>query len=125
MVWSEARYELTATYSVTIANGASLSSAIDLQDYIPVRIDLPAAWTAANLTIQVSNDNSTYVNLYKSGVEYQISGVSTSRGMAIPLQDGVHMGRYIKVRSGTSGTAVNQGADRTLTIYAVKMQHGR
>ena len=125
MPWDEARYQLTATYSVTIANGASLSSSIDLQDYVPVRIDMPAAWTAANLTIQVSNDDSTFVNLYKAGVEYTISGVSTSQGMAIPLQDGVHMGRYIKVRSGTSGTAVNQGAARTLTIYAVKMQMSR
>lgn len=106
-----------STQSITIANGASLSSAIDLQGTSVVAIQMPSAWTAANLTFQGSNDDSTFDNLYdSSGTEVQVTAAA-SRYIAITPTNfqGV---RYLKIRSGTSGSAVNQAADRVLVLVS-------
>ena len=76
---------------------------------------MPFAWTAADLTFQVSTDNGvTYQNVYEEdGSEYVVTA-DASRFIAIanlPRVDAV------KVRSGTSGTAVNQVSARTLTLF--------
>lgn len=102
--------------NATIASGASLSDAITLGGLRLFGVVMPAAWTAANLTFQASFDGgTTYVDVYDyNGLEV-VATASTSRLIvldpvvfsAIPL---------LKIRSGTSGTAVNQGAARTLQI---------
>lgn len=107
----------TEAISATIANTGSLSAAIQLGGRVPVGLIMPAAWTAASLTFQVSVDGSTYVDLYSlanPSAEYTLT-VSTSR--AIPLDAAVFAGAaYLKVRSGTSGAAVAQGGDRIVQI---------
>lgn len=40
-----------ATKAVTIPNGASLSDEIDLEGFKLAAIEMPSAWTAANLTL--------------------------------------------------------------------------
>lgn len=101
----------------TIANGASLSAAIELGvvGAALVGIEMPAAWTAANLTFQASVDGTNFNNLYdKDGNEVTVTA-STSRyiGLIPSLFAGF---RAMKIRSGTSGAAVNQGGDRILKI---------
>ena len=49
------------TISVTIANGTSLSAAVNLGSGKLRGIALPAAWTAAVLSFQVSLDGTTFV----------------------------------------------------------------
>jgi hypothetical protein len=106
------------TRVATIANGESLSSAVDLQDGRAARIDMPSAWTAADLTFQVSPDGNTYTDLYEAdGTEYTVTAAA-SRSIILPIADFLGI-RYLKVRSGTSAAAVNQGAARNLTIQAV------
>lgn len=102
-------------FTCTIANGASLSDAIHLEGYTPVAILMPAAWTAAVLSFQGSEDHSTFLNLYDMEVEILANSAGASR--YIRLQPAHFIGLVeMKIRSGTSGSAVNQGAERTLTV---------
>lgn len=111
--------ELPVAVSVTIANGASLSGAIDCSEGRPARIVIPSAWTTANLTFQTSYDGTTYNDLYDAfGTEYTVTVGGASRGIILPLADFIGV-RYLKVRSGTTGTPVTQGADRTLKLVLV------
>lgn len=100
---------------VTIANGASLAAFVDLDTKTLVGIHMPAAWDTANLTFQVSEDGVTYDNLYDSaGIEKTIT-VAASRYISVTPAEWVGV-RFLKVRSGTSGTAVNQTAARTIQL---------
>jgi hypothetical protein len=101
-----------------IANGASLSGAVAIHPNSLVGIVMPADWTAANLTFQVSHDDgTTFNNLYdKDGTEVTVTAADDRY---ITLEPALWAGiRHLKVRSGTAGTPVNQGAARTLQLVA-------
>lgn len=102
-------------FTVTILNGASLSGAIDLGMYRLSRVVMPAAWTAADLTVQASHDGVTYSNLYDSANTEYLIKAAAAREIVVPNADFLGI-RYLKLRSGTSGSAVNQGADRIITL---------
>ncbi len=102
------------TQTALIANGASLSSVVELGAGKLVAIQMPAAWTAAALTFQASIDGTNYFNVYDNGTERNYT-VDASRMLVLQLSDWVGI-KYLKIRSGTAGTPVNQGADRTLTL---------
>ena len=112
-------YQATPQTAV-IASGASLTGSIDLDAgrRTLIGIQMPAAWTTASLTFVVSHDNTTFVPLYWDGAEYTIlaaGGAAASLGVS--LEPSAFAGwPFVKVRSGTSGTAVNQGAARTLVV---------
>lgn len=107
--------ELRSTTTATIASAGNLSGAVNLSELVPMAIIMPAAWTAAALTFQASADNSTYNDVYTSGGgEYTVQAAA-SRFIVLDLTDFVGM-RYLKVRSGTSGTPVAQAAQRVLTL---------
>lgn len=110
-------YMPTSTMA-TIGSGQSLSGLVDLQDSRATGIILPAAWTAASVTFQVSADNVTYQNLYdSSGTEVAVP-VAASR--AVNLDPAAFLGwRYLKLRSGTSGVAVNQAASRDIWVVGL------
>ena len=99
----------------TIANGASLTSAIHLDRNTVLGIGIPASWTAADLTFQGSMDNVTYYDLRNAaGVELQVP-VTAGDGISFHPDD-FRAWLYLKIRSGTSATPVNQGADRVLDV---------
>ena len=101
--------------TATIANGASLSGAVDLAGKTLLGIIMPATWTAANLTFQVSTDGITYYDLYDNiGTEKTILSASNRFIFTVPA-DWVGV-RYVKVRSGTAGTPVNQAAARDIKL---------
>lgn len=108
--------------AVTVANGASLSGAIDLGSASLAGILMPASWTAAGLSFAVSTGLAgTYVPLWNaSGSEYIVPSASAvaSQFIALPLSDFLGF-QFLKVRSGTAGSPVNQGGDRILTLIAV------
>lgn len=109
--------QITST-TATIASGQSVSSNIDLGLSRLGRIAMPAAWDAANLTLQTSHDGVTFNNLHdKDGTEYTITAAA-GRSILIPLADMLSM-RYFRIRSGTSAAAVPQTAIRTLTLVLV------
>ena len=102
--------------NVVIASGASLSTAAWLNGRSLCGIQMPAAWTAAPLTVQVSFDGGvTFQNLYDtSGNEVSIT-TAASRNIRIPPGDFAAV-THIKVRSGPSGVPVNQAGDRTIGL---------
>ena len=100
----------------TIANGAALSGQVNLGNRLLVGIQMPATWTAASLTFQVSPDGgTTWLELYSTAGTEQTFTVAASQFIQIdPTQwRGINC---IKVRSGTAGAPVNQGQSSTLTL---------
>jgi len=108
--------------TATIANGAALSDAVYVHGSVVVGIRMPAVWDAANLTFQVSMDDVTYLDAYSSaGAEHvvTVTGVDTH----IWVDPSAFAGyRWIKVRSGTTGTPVNQttGANARLILLITR-----
>ena len=101
-----------------IANGASLSAAVDVGIDTVVAIAMPAAWTGASLTFQVkAEDDADFQDLYdEAGNEVEIPAAASrhiSLGGSLIYFAGA---KQIKVRSGTSAIPVNQSAERTLQL---------
>jgi len=100
---------------VTITANQALSSAADLLEARLHRIDLPAAWTAAPITLQASEDGVTYNDVFTDSAEYVVS--SAAAGRSIVIDPAIAYGvRYWRVRSGSSSAPVNQAADRVLQL---------
>ena len=103
------------TKDAVIASGQSLSSVIDLEQLNITGFLIPASWTTAKLTFQASPDGTTFGDVQdSSGNEIQLT-VAAGKFVGVNLSELSGL-RFIKVRSGTSGTPVNQGADRTISI---------
>lgn len=112
----------TKSSKVVIASGTSLSGGYDLGsreiNSVVAGFQMPSAWTAANLTFQVSTDDATYQNLYDDAGNEVTVTAADSRFITLDTAqrsnyDGI---RFIKIRSGTSGSPVNQGSDRTIQV---------
>lgn len=104
------------TQTATIGTGASLSQQIDLGAMTLVGIVMPASWTAAGLTFQVSADGGvTWVEHYGSSGTETTFTVAASQYIAIDptLWRGVYS---LKVRSGTAASPVNQTGGAALTL---------
>lgn len=114
------------TTAVTIANNASLSSAVDISDYMLCGLIVPSTWTSADLTFaaavhpgygDAAFSTYTYYPMHDAtGAELTIvNGANTSRFYTLSPTafSGV---RFLKVRSGTSSAAVNQGGARTILL---------
>jgi len=112
-----AQVENRNVQDATIANGASLSDAINLRGEVLVGIEMPAAWTAANLTFQASMDNATYLNVYSAAGAELVVTAAASQFIWVDPSNFAGC-RWIKVRSGTSGTPVNQGAERLVGLVS-------
>jgi hypothetical protein len=107
-------------FAATILNGASVSNKIDLGSLRAGSIIMPSAWTAASLTFLVSHDGTTYSSLYDdTDTEIAILTGNIVAGRARALTIALFLPyRWIQLRSGTTATPVNQGADRVFQILA-------
>ena len=99
-----------------IASGSSQSDAVKLDFETPLTVFMPAAWDAAALTFLASLDGVTYGPLKYEGAEINYPAAA---GDVVTL-DPLKFARlpFIKLRSGTAATPVNQTADRTLTLMS-------
>ena len=103
-----------ARIPVTIANSTALSPEVDIGAQQLVGIAMPAAWNAAALTFQVSVDGVTWIELQNaSGVETYTAAAGQYIAVTLANWRGI---TALKVRSGTAGSPVNQGAGCTLTL---------
>lgn len=108
---------------IKIANGTSLSQAIDLRGFAMKSMLLPAAWTAATLCFQASadgisffpwaNDNSTtqttvLPSFTLANAYVTMSNAAGGQPFILP--------RFLKLRSGTDASPVNQLADRIFSL---------
>lgn len=100
--------------TAVIESGGSLSGAVDLGGRKLVAIVMPSGWDAAGMTFQASPDGVTYYNVYDGSTEREVD-VAASYYSALSIADWVGI-RWLKVRSGTAASAVNQTAERTLTL---------
>lgn len=106
------------TIDVTIAATESLSTQADLEGFSVVAIEMPAAWTAAAITVQaaslrdgtfkdVVDDGGTEVSI--TAAASQVIAVSAAKDALAPL-------RFIKLRSGTGALPVAQAAERVIRL---------
>lgn len=105
---------LSETEAVSILNGQSLSAGYDMRGRILVGIFIPGAWTAAGLSFQVSPDNTNWSDLWDEAAEVTALAAA-SRYVGINPQKFLGV-NFIKIRSGTSGVPVAQGAQRDFTL---------
>lgn len=107
--------EILAAIIATIPSGGSLSGAVPIEGASMGTILMPAAWTAADLTFQhAESKGGTFVDATdESGTEIALT-VAASKSVPIPPE--VMVCPWIKIRSGTSGTPVNQDAARELRV---------
>jgi hypothetical protein len=98
-----------------------LSASIDLVEKSPVGIKMPSAWTAGNLTFQVSFDNSAFGDMRDAaGGEYTVSA-DTDIFIVLDPKDFVAV-QYLKIRSGISGTPVVQVDARVLGLITRRIE---
>jgi len=98
-----------------IANGQAASAALDLGEATALAVQMPAAWTAAGLYVQASDDGVTFGPVSdKSGTPYAIA-VAASEVVALDREI-LRPFRHIKLVSGAAGADVNQAAARTLKV---------
>lgn len=102
-----------------ILNGASQSAVLDVTERVIVAIALPATWTAASITFLAADTaEGTFQPVYDAaGVEYTV--VAVQGHVVVVPADATRAFRYVKLRSGTGGTPVNQGGDRSLSVATV------
>ena len=109
-------------FPVTIAAGQSLSPEIDIGAWTLVGIQMPASWTAAGLSFQVSFDGgATWLEHYNAAGTETTFTVGASQYIAVDplLWRGVSA---IKVRSGTAASPVAQTGGATLNLIARTVQ---
>lgn len=100
--------------TATIANAASLSDSVEVGSGEVVGLMVPT-WTSAEITFQGSHDGTTFSDVHDSaGAEVSIP--ATTGGRAVQAPAALKGFAFIKIRSGTSGTPVNQGAERLVRV---------
>jgi hypothetical protein len=102
-------------FDMTIAGGESLTQSMAVgKACVPVAIKMPASWTTANLTFRAASGSETPGDLYDGATEVNVTAAASRY---IVLEGAVFFTvRTLQIRSGTSGTPVNQGAARTLRV---------
>lgn len=122
-------------HDAVIANGASQSSIVDCgSEYTLVGIQVPAAWTAADISLlgavhtgkttpttygespqDALEAELTFFQVNDLDSEFTITSIPTTGGTLIAIPDGLLEGiQFLKIRSGTAAAPVNQAAARTL-----------
>lgn len=100
---------------LTISSGNSLSSNIRLSVSMVVGIVIDSStWTSADMTFQGSIDGTTFFNLYDGSDEYAVTVLANTAHKLDPLI--FKPWKYVRCRSGTNASAVNQQGTRTARL---------
>jgi hypothetical protein len=117
-----------AYQEVKIVSGTSLSAEFDLRSHDLIGIDVPAGWDAAGITftscfvpdgVRLVPATEAFDKVVDdAGAEVTIAAVAASTYICFgtEMQAKLRALGRTKLRSGTSTTAVNQTADRLLTL---------
>lgn len=109
---------IPSTSIATIASGATLSSTLNLGGSVLIGLISAVTWTAADLTMQASVDNTNFFDVYdKYGAEMVIKTTAfTTASRFIPLAPADCIPyTFLRFRSGSAATPVTQAAGRTIT----------
>lgn len=106
------------TFPAVIASGQSLSGAVQLGSMRMFAIVVPSGWTTANITFQSSIDGTNWAEVYdSSGAEVTFTVGASPPYFVQNLDASQFLGtQYLKIRSGTAASPVNQASGATLTI---------
>lgn len=99
----------------TFAAGQSVSDAQNLNQRVLLELWMPAAWTAAGLTLQQSRDGATgWSDVYdQDGGEVTLQAAA---GRCIKLRPNTLLGAgFVRLRSGTGAAPVVQAVQRVIT----------
>lgn len=99
---------------VTIASGESLSAAVHCGIMEVKGFYLPTI-DSAKLTFQASADGVNYYEM-NDATNSVIDEPTTTGDIYLAAPSGMEGANYLKVRTGTSGTAVTQSAERTIHV---------
>jgi hypothetical protein len=100
-----------------IEAGQSLSSGLDCTAGTIVRLTMPAVWSGANLSFQISSDGQGYNDLFAiDGKEIVIPVVAGTAVVVAPLSDYLKAVAFLKVRSGTRSHPVIQPEKRDFAV---------
>jgi len=118
--------KLANVETAVIAITTSLSAAVNLGNKRLAAIQMPAAWDAAVITFQGSLDGTTFSNLFDSnGLEMSIPSLSATANLGISIDVASFAGwPFLKIRSGTAASPVNQTAARSLLIASIELIGG-
>lgn len=98
----------------TISSGSSLSDAHFIGDRVPLALYVPTI-DSAKLTFQASISDSTYYDVYDAtNSEAELPATTGDRVFDAP--DALRGVNYMKIRSGSSGSAATQSAERTIEV---------
>ena len=102
--------------SCVILSGQSLSGVCGIgAEYSLIGIDFPAAWTAADITFQISFDKVNWKELRDdsgTAIQKTVTAGQYREYDSSEFKSAI----YLKIRSGTVDTPVTQGADRTFSV---------
>lgn len=103
------------TMTVKIAASGTKTDAIDLGTARLAGIQIPSAWTTANVTFEVSADGTTFVPLYdQTGSVVTLTVGGTSRVVQAPFAD------LLAYRSIKLVSTATQTAARSLILHLVR-----
>lgn len=106
------------TYPATIAAGQSLSGPTPTGVDTLVGISMPATWTAASITLQVSPDGGTTWQELYDGAGNEVT-ITAAAGQFIQLNSYMWRGmNMFQVRSGTLAAPVAQVAAAIVNLIA-------
>ena len=101
----------------TIAAGDSLSDGLDCTSGRIVRLTMPADWTPANVSFQISSDGVFYNDVINtSGQEIMMPVVAGSAVLVASLGDNLDGVAFLKIRSGSRSHPVIQAAQRAFAV---------
>lgn len=97
---------------VVISSGQAESGVLKLVSETVVGLYMPSAWDAADLVFSASHDGTNFFDVHDFGAPLT---VQADAGQYVPLDVAKFVGiAYVKVRSESGGTPVNQTADREI-----------
>ena|SRR3990167_4778402 len=109
--------------AAAIASGENSTGEIDLEGFTALAIQTPSAWTTANLTFTATEvTGGTHQDVYDdAGAEVTVTAsASKVIGIGDTVMKKLRALRFVKIRSGTTGSPVNQGGPRTLNLILKK-----
>lgn len=100
---------------VTIPSSGVNSDGVEVADMVPLAVEMPAAWTAATLAIEVSQDGVTFVPVHDESGTAQTLTVGTSRLVMIPNTVAIRLFPFVRFVSSET-----QAAARVLRVTGSK-----
>lgn len=101
--------------TVTILDGESLSGEVEIGDTVLVAIQPDDGWNTAAISFQARSENNALGDLKFEGSELTANAIEAEE--YVTFTPGKFAGvQFLKVRSGTSASAVSQTGDSVITL---------